>query len=79
MAIPGPRGGMENWGLVMYGEDRLLYNPTVNSAANRQKVCTILSHELGHQVTYPLSQFYCLTCFITCFVKVQVKRKAVYN
>jgi len=42
-------GGMENWGLVMYRETALLYDPTVNSESNKASVARIIAHELSHQ------------------------------
>lgn len=43
--------GMENWGLIMYREAALLYQPGASSEANKQLVSAILSHELAHQVS----------------------------
>ena len=69
MAIPDfALGGMENWGLVMYRESVLLYNPTINSAADRQKVCSVLAHELSHQVAY--HSFYDILNIIDIISKV---------
>lgn len=44
--------GMENWGLIMYREAALLYQPGASSESNKQRVSAILSHELAHQVSY---------------------------
>ncbi|XP_001920418.2 aminopeptidase N [Danio rerio] len=41
-------GAMENWGLVMYRESNLLYDPTVSSNANKERTATIIAHELAH-------------------------------
>ncbi|XP_056308223.1 aminopeptidase N [Danio aesculapii] len=41
-------GAMENWGLVMYRETNLLYNPAVSSNANKERTATIIAHELAH-------------------------------
>jgi aminopeptidase N len=43
---------MENWGLIMYRETALLYEPATSSAANKQRVAAVLSHELSHMVTF---------------------------
>lgn len=43
-------GAMENWGLIIYRETALLYNPEENSASNKQRVAVVVSHELAHQV-----------------------------
>lgn len=45
---------MENWGLVMYRETALLYDPTVNSESNKASVARIIAHELSHQVKFAL-------------------------
>ncbi|CAK8674727.1 unnamed protein product [Clavelina lepadiformis] len=42
-------GAMENWGLVIYRETALLYNPDINSAFNKRRVATVIAHELAHQ------------------------------
>ncbi|KAJ8035811.1 Aminopeptidase N [Holothuria leucospilota] len=42
-------GAMENWGLIIYRETALLYNPEENSASNKQRVAVVVSHELAHQ------------------------------
>ncbi|XP_069322719.1 aminopeptidase N isoform X2 [Eulemur rufifrons] len=42
-------GAMENWGLVTYRENSLLYDPTSSSIANKERVVTVIAHELAHQ------------------------------
>ncbi|XP_071514305.1 aminopeptidase Ey-like [Panulirus ornatus] len=49
IAVPESIGGMENWGLITYGESLLLYEEGVSAAANKQRVGFFLSHELAHQ------------------------------
>ena len=44
------QGGMENWGLILYGETDLLYDPRESSTIDKQSVALIVSHELAHQV-----------------------------
>ncbi|KAH3881117.1 hypothetical protein DPMN_005039 [Dreissena polymorpha] len=51
IAIPDfAAGAMENWGLITYRETAMLFNPEVSSEANRQRVVTVVTHELAHQV-----------------------------
>lgn len=55
VAVPDfSAGAMENWGLILYRETALLYDPAENSAANKQRVAVVVSHELAHQVIYIL-------------------------
>ncbi|XP_059035982.1 aminopeptidase N isoform X2 [Mustela lutreola] len=42
-------GAMENWGLVTYRESALLYDPLSSSTGNRERVATVIAHELAHQ------------------------------
>lgn len=41
---------MENWGLVTYRENALLYDPVSSSIGNKERVVTVVAHELAHQV-----------------------------
>lgn len=41
-------GAMENWGLVTYRETALLYDPIVSSTGNKERVVTVIAHELAH-------------------------------
>ncbi|TRY88000.1 hypothetical protein DNTS_007026 [Danionella cerebrum] len=41
-------GAMENWGLVIYRETNLLYDPLTSSNANKETTATIIAHELAH-------------------------------
>lgn len=41
-------GAMENWGLITYRETALLYDPVLSSTANKERVATVISHELAH-------------------------------
>jgi aminopeptidase N len=41
---------MENWGLMTFREDLLLFNPKSGSAADKQWVAIVVAHELAHQV-----------------------------
>ena len=50
-AIPDFRAGaMENWGLILYRQTSLLYDPEESSSSNKQRVAIVVSHELAHQV-----------------------------
>ncbi|XP_072888855.1 aminopeptidase N-like isoform X2 [Hemitrygon akajei] len=42
-------GAMENWGLVTYRETALLYDPLLSSNGNKERVVTVVAHELAHQ------------------------------
>ena len=48
-AIPDfPSGAMETWGLVTFRETSILYDPSSSSTANKQRVATVIAHELAH-------------------------------
>lgn len=50
VAIPDfVSGAMENWGLVTYRETALLYDNATSSSVNKQRVATVIAHELAHQ------------------------------
>ncbi|XP_055972617.1 glutamyl aminopeptidase [Sorex fumeus] len=50
IAIPDfGTGAMENWGLVTYRETSLLYDPNVSASSNKQRVASVVAHELVHQ------------------------------
>ncbi|KAG8201081.1 hypothetical protein JTE90_028752 [Oedothorax gibbosus] len=40
---------MENWGLIIFDEAALLYNPEQSSTENKVFVTVVIAHELGHQ------------------------------
>ncbi|CAH2274222.1 aminopeptidase N [Pelobates cultripes] len=42
-------GAMENWGLITYRETALLFDPAVSSIGNKERVATVVAHELAHQ------------------------------
>ena len=50
LAVPGTRwGAMEDWGLISYAEDNLLYDPAQSSPETQQEVFSIVAHEIAHQ------------------------------
>lgn len=50
IAIPDfAAGAMENWGLVTYREVALLCDEKTVSATQKQRICTVITHELAHQ------------------------------
>ncbi|NXI24632.1 AMPN Aminopeptidase, partial [Sterrhoptilus dennistouni] len=42
-------GAMENWGLVTYRENSLLFDSNYSSIGNKERVVTVIAHELAHQ------------------------------
>lgn len=49
VAVPDfSAGAMENWGLVTYRENRLLYDESSSSDAAQQGVASVIVHELTH-------------------------------
>lgn len=51
IAIPDfGTGAMENWGLITYRETNLLYDEKQSSSYNKQRVASVIAHELVHQV-----------------------------
>ncbi|CAJ1057308.1 aminopeptidase Ey-like [Xyrichtys novacula] len=41
-------GAMENWGLITYRETALLYDEDFSSNSNKERIASIISHELAH-------------------------------
>jgi aminopeptidase N len=39
----------ENWGLILYRESILFYDPKTSSQLSKQNTVTVVSHEIGHQ------------------------------
>jgi aminopeptidase N len=50
LAVPGTRqGAMEDWGLISYVEDALLYDPARSSPDTQRGVFAVVAHEIAHQ------------------------------
>ncbi|XP_067278034.1 glutamyl aminopeptidase [Pseudorasbora parva] len=50
IAIPDfGTGAMENWGLITYRETNLLFDENESSSINKQRVASVIAHELVHQ------------------------------
>ncbi|MBV9746935.1 MAG: ERAP1-like C-terminal domain-containing protein, partial [Acidobacteriia bacterium] len=49
VAIPAPFGGMENAGIVTYGQDLLLAKPATDSIQRQRNYASVAAHELAHQ------------------------------
>ena len=47
---------MENWGLVIYRETALLFDPLVSSSSNKYMVTLIVAHEIAHTVSHVTSR-----------------------
>jgi glutamyl aminopeptidase len=48
-AIPDfPSGAMETWGLVTFRQTSILYDSATSSTANKERVASVISHELAH-------------------------------
>lgn len=49
-AIPDySSGATEHWGLITFRETTIFYNKNQSSAANMQRVSSVVAHELAHQ------------------------------
>ena len=48
IAYPSKGGAMENWGLITYGEDLLLYDETQSGADEKEVAVLVNAHENAH-------------------------------
>ncbi|XP_077994129.1 aminopeptidase N-like [Glandiceps talaboti] len=49
VGVPWGVSAMENWGLIIYSEDHLLYNESAHSPGTKLEVAKIIVHEIAHQ------------------------------
>lgn len=50
VAIPDySSGATEHWGVITFRETAIYYNANGSSAANKQRVASVISHEMAHQ------------------------------
>ena len=42
-------GAMENWGAIFYFENELLFDPKRTTESGRQRIYTVVAHEMAHQ------------------------------
>lgn len=50
VAIPDySSGATEHWGLITFRETSIYYNANESSASNKQRVASVISHEMAHQ------------------------------
>jgi aminopeptidase N len=42
-------GAMENWGLITYREELLIYDQNVSTVYDKQRIATVIAHEIAHQ------------------------------
>lgn len=50
VAVPDfDAGGMENWGLITFREDLLLFDEETSTLADKQAIALVIAHEIAHQ------------------------------
>lgn len=51
LAVPGnfDAGAMENWGLITFIDDSLLFDPAASSESTRRDIYETVAHEMAHQ------------------------------
>jgi len=49
ISLPTFHGGMENWGLITYGDRNMLFEEGVSSEGTRNSIASIVAHEVAHQ------------------------------
>lgn len=50
IALPSTgASGMENWGLIIYNDNALLYEPARSAQSTRERVFAVVAHEIAHQ------------------------------
>jgi aminopeptidase N len=43
---------MENWGLVSFREDRIIFDEKIASTGQKQRLAETMAHEIAHFCTY---------------------------
>lgn len=50
IALPNTSAGaMENWGAIIYNDNTMLFDPSSSSHATKERVFSVLAHEIAHQ------------------------------
>lgn len=49
IAAPSLNSAMENWGLIIFGEQFLTYDDVITSKSGRETNILVMAHELAHQ------------------------------
>ena len=50
LALPSTgASGMENWGLIIYNDNALLYDPARSAQSTKERVFAVVAHEIAHQ------------------------------
>lgn len=55
---------MENWGLVIYGESTLMWDPQEHYITQKRRVTQIIGHEVAHMVCIKQIHIHEISC--TC-------------
>ena len=61
-------GAMENWGLVLYDDTRLLVHPNYTSFYDMYRFSKTMSHELVHMVIF-ISLYHLCMCIIMLWLR----------
>ena len=78
LAVPDfGSGAMENWGLILYSEKALLFDPSTGTAARKQRVVEIIAHELAHQVCVPACLRACVPACICAYARACLCARAL--
>lgn len=58
LAVPDfASGAMENWGLVSFREDRLIFDEKIGSSLQKYQMAETIAHEIAHFCTSPIHRF----------------------
>jgi len=50
-------GAMENWGLISFREDRIIFDDKIASTYQKQRLAETVSHELAHFCIFLIKKF----------------------